>query len=275
MKITEEERERRREAGRKRGLDNKGKKRARRGTKNRPPSAEELKEKAEQHSEPFEPDEAPISPGMYMKPVCGMPLKGNRGTCKNTPGKGTSHPGYGRCYKHEGKSGRDLAGIAAAVGGESVLYDRPIMGTPIMVPPGQALLRCVYMIAGEVQYMTEKIHALPSPFVQEEVRDGDGQLVTRDTERFHPWISARQKSIDRLARISTMAVNANVMAREVAVQETLAEIAAVFTSQVMDRLGLTEEQREALPEAVEQALLTAPGSNLGPKRNGTYGRYKP
>jgi hypothetical protein len=71
-------------------------------------------------------------------------------------GSGTGHVGVGRCKLHGGASPR------AEVSGALVLARREavVMGCPLDIDPHDALLECIRIAAGEVQYASEQIAKL-------------------------------------------------------------------------------------------------------------------
>ena len=86
---------------------------------------------------------------------CGA--KTRKGTpCEQRAGHGTKHPGIGRCSKHGGSSPN------AEVSGQVTLARREaqVMGQPLDMEPHTAILECIKIAAGEVQYASERIAEL-------------------------------------------------------------------------------------------------------------------
>src|SRR5881227_1016572 len=76
--------------------------------------------------------------------------------CGRGAGWGTGHPGVGRCKLHGGASPN------AEMGGSVELARREamVMGIPLDVTPHVALIQCIAIAAGEVQYASERIAEL-------------------------------------------------------------------------------------------------------------------
>ena len=228
----------------------------------------------ERRRKAYEPDEAP---GEHVAAdACGAMTQAGT-ACKRPAGWGTKTPGTGYCRWHAAEGGNRpiRAEIVRTAQGGTVIADRPIMGLPIKITPEQAMMRAVWMLAGEVAYMSEKIAELDSPWEMTTVRTGtddDGAPITTEvaTNRLHPWIRERRKTLAQWTDAAEKAVKANVMQREAATAETLARVALATVEAVLDRLDLADGQRERVPALIDEVLIAAPGVDMGPKRAHQY-----
>ena len=187
------------------------------------------------------------------------PLKGIRATCGVTTkfgkpcgahaGAGTDHKGVGPCFRHGGRTGSKYGGML--VGKTQLVSGRDVMGIPVEIDPAVALLRCVEIAAGEVEYCSARVRELEDPFI---VRR-DSTTGEETARRFHPWIRERQDCVDRLARLSKMAMDAGVAEREVRAREAATAILGTFARGLLDNLGLSKDQLARAPKIVEEQLL--------------------
>lgn len=199
-----------------------------------------------------------------LKAICGATLPSGK-SCRRAAGRGTDHLGIGRCDRHGGDS---PAGIkAAGVNAASILLRTPVMGSPVDMDPSSALLWCVAIAAGEVQYLSAKVAELdeeqlvgrPTTIRHEQGRGDRGyrDLHTREggPKELHLLIKERQKATDRLARFSKMALDAGVAERQVRVAEAQAGMLAALITGVMADIGATKEQMTLLERVLPSRLL--------------------
>lgn len=203
--------------------------------------------------------------------ICGAPTR--TGTlCQRTPGAGTDHIGVGRCDKHGGNTPdgiKDTAvQIATHLRTSALLDDMPVMGMPVQMDPAEALSQCIAIAAGEVAYFTHRIRTLTHDDVVVRSRSskreyGEGEKGYKDVrtvevsseESLHVLITERQRAVDRLARLSKMALDAGVAERQVALAERQGELFAAAIRQVMEAVGLTAKQTAKLRQALPPVLL--------------------
>lgn len=152
------------------------------------------------------------------------------------------------------------------------------MGAPIHLEPHEALDWCVARAAGEVAYCDARVaelehaQAIGRPTItvrragkpDENGEPGDDIVEVRElTPVLHVWINARREALDRLARFSKMAADANVDERRVRVDERQVEALAVVVNAVMADLvaaGLSDELRRLAGDSFRRhaALLDRP-----------------
>lgn len=182
---------------------------------------------------------------------CGA--KTRKGTpCKLPAGHGTNHAGIGRCRRHGGASPQaELSGVIQLARREAV-----VMGRPLDIDPHEAILECIRISAGEVQYASERIAEL-------EEADAVGAIVTTHerplkyekgeesatetvTEIFHGqpaahiWIEVRHQAMDRLAKYSKTALDAGVDERRVRIAEAQAMMLAAAIRGILEDLGVAD-----------------------------------
>jgi len=123
------------------------------------------------------------------------------------------------------------------------------MGGPVQIEPTMALLMCVHLAAGQVEYASQQVAAVP----EDEAFEKAGGV-----RRLHPWARVQGEAMERLARFSKMALDAGVAEREIALAERYGAAIAGLLQSVLDGLGLSEEQRRRAPHLVREqmALIT-------------------
>lgn len=196
------------------------------------------------------------------KGYCGA-IKRNGEPCRRPAGDGTVHKGVGQCQYHGGQmTERKLDAVAPAMLERLAGYD---IG---YVDPLEALLMCVRVSAAEVSFFTEKVLELAPeaiterPSRQQVAGAVDPQVFDlKGEEQLNIWIRERQRSVDRLARFSKMALDAGVAERQVRIAEQMGDMIARILDGVLTDLQLTASQREESPEIIRRhlALLTAGG----------------
>lgn len=220
----------------------------------------------EAHLSPALQEFLPGRPASDGKPRCGAVRNGN--VCKHLAGYGTQHPGYGRC-KHHGGNTRSHVVRAAKLEAEAMAIT--VMGLPVDIDPMDALLQCVRISWGEVQYTSLMVAQLKQGEEIVEYREfergendfGPYRKKKRTTDtRLHAWITARQNALDRAAKFSKMALDAGVAERQVKIAEEIGGLIGRTLRGVLDELGLTDEQQERAPEIVQKHLSIIDGQAL-------------
>lgn len=141
------------------------------------------------------------------------------------------------------------------------------MGVPLEMEPTDALLWCVAIAAGEVQYLSQRVGELteeeligrPSRISREWGTGERGRKDVRTREagehQLHILVKERQGAVDRLARFSKMAIDAGVAERQVRLAEAQAGMLAALITGVMDDIAITAKQRRALESALPARLM--------------------
>jgi hypothetical protein len=197
------------------------------------------------------------------EPCGGKTRAGN--PCPLPAGWGTQHVGVGRCKMHGGASPN------AEVAGQVILARREyqVMGVPLDVHPHDALLECIRIAAGEVQYASERIAELDKAEAVGAVKvltarplkmagggenpDQRVQEIRVEAPQLHIWIQVRQKAMDRLVTYSATAMKAGLEERLVRIAESQGQLLAQAVHGILTELGVAN-----LPEvpAVVRKHLT-------------------
>lgn len=211
-------------------------------------------------------------------PVCGAPRKRAGGApCQLPAGWGTDdHLGYGPCRYHGGQ----LPGVRGAAAMAMARDHVAALVGPVDIEPHDALRLAVALTAAEVEFFSSKIAELGADEIagQATVRttrrpaaggadDERADEVVVEERQLAPalsiWVRARADAIDRLAKFSKMALDANVDERRVRVQEVQLDRLAAIVNNVMRELiaaGLSPELRALAGDAFKRhrGLLEAP-----------------
>lgn len=158
-----------------------------------------------------------------MEPTTTCNAKTRSGTpCAKSAGAGTDHLGVGRCRLHGGAApALQLAGVV-----ELARREVAVMGQPLNIEPHEAILECIRVTAGEVQYASEQIAMLDDPLVD-----------TMFGQQLHAWITVRQRAMDRLVMYSATALKAGVEERLVTAAERYASELADTMRRLVVALG--------------------------------------
>lgn len=144
-----------------------------------------------------------------------------------------------------------------------------VMGLPIDVDPLDALLQCVRIAAGEVQYATMRVAALTEAEAvityREETEGYSRELgeqhstKTSTAAELHIWIRARQSGLERLAKFSKMAIDAGIAERQVQIAEQMGTVIGRLIQAILTDLMLTPAQETRAPMVVRQHLTMLEG----------------
>lgn len=181
--------------------------------------------------------------------------------CRMRAGWGTDHPGIGACKKHGGNTADGLAAAGAR--------EAAVMGAPLDIDPFQALLWCVQIAAGEVEWLNGEIAQLDEAVVTPITRVESEGVSYDDEGNREPWhkhtktehkqelnlmLKVRHQALDRLANYSAMCIKAGIEERQVRIAERYGETIARLLEGVLTELRLTDEQRRLAPDVVRRNL---------------------
>jgi hypothetical protein len=178
--------------------------------------------------------------------------------CEMPAGQGTNHPGYGACSVHGGNAPQSQLTAAKQMA--------RVMGLPIEVTPHEALLYCVHITAGAVDYCNGMIEELEDAVVTPTVEthkewmggeDGGGSSTTivYKEQELNLWIKARDDYVEKLSRFSKMALDARIDERMISLAENQAAMMRPIFVAVFTDLQLTDEQRAKAPDILRKHLL--------------------
>lgn len=195
--------------------------------------------------------------------LCGA--KTRKGTpCEQRAGHGTNHAGEGRCSKHGGSSPK------AEVAGQVLLARREaaVMGIALDIEPHNAILECIRIAAGEVQYSSEQIAKLdPSEAVAPVVTKTDRPLkeekgaestfiraeeIETASPQLHIWIQVRRQAMDKLVQYSATAIKAKIEERRIELAEQQGQLLAQVIRGILRDLGVAD--RPEAPQIVRKHL---------------------
>jgi hypothetical protein len=181
--------------------------------------------------------------------------------CEKRKGWGTNHLGTGRCKNHGGASPQaEVAGVVHLAKREAL-----VMGTPIdNLRPGEALLECIAIVAGEIRYASERIADLdPSEAVGPVVTTRplkEEKGAEHPTERVYEegppalqiWIKVRHEAMDRLVTYEKVAIAAGLEDRRIRIAEAQGSLMAEAVKGILVDLGVADDPRA--PEVVRKHL---------------------
>lgn len=166
--------------------------------------------------------------------ICGSEKKGGTGACENLAGYRTSHPGFGRCWRHYGNTPAQNKRAAK----EATIVLAHGMGEPIDVDPAEAILSMVRRAAGNVSFYQSIIDSWTYP-----ENEAMSLLVQLDGDMFEKSVVLKLygEERDRLMQYCKIALQAGIAKQMV---------------------ELAQQQATAL-NAVIAAILVKLGHNLG------------
>jgi hypothetical protein len=172
--------------------------------------------------------------------VCGA-NKRNGGVCQMAAGWGTPHPGIGACKLHGGAAPNHVKAAAK----EEL---RRLLGQEKEINPFEAIMWCIRIRAGEVEWLTEKMADLEKEAWVEETLVG---------KQFHLYARERQAAMGDLVRFSQIAISMGIAERYVRLAEVYGHTIAKLIEAVLSdpQLGLTAEQKAVAPQVIRRQLV--------------------
>lgn len=222
-------------------------------------SAKEVRKEAFEHAEKYRTkdrrkhngtDKTPD--GGYARTIknwgsrCGA-KKRNGEKCTLAAGWGTPHPGQGSC-KHHGGCVRSH--VRKAAKDEANAEYRKLLGTPQEMNPFEAIMWCIKIRAGEVQWLSEEMQRLEEKAWIEETIAG---------KQFHIYVRERKDAMLDLVKFSEIAIKMGIAERYVRLAEVYGETIAKLIDGILGDLNLSDEQRKLVPMAVHRHLLLVEG----------------
>jgi hypothetical protein len=195
--------------------------------------------------------------------------------CHRPAGWGTDHVGTGSCKLHGGATPNHRT--AARI--EQAKKATATYGLPIDVGPAEALLQELRRTAGHVAWLERRVAELDEDelvwgVVEETVRGvaeetdrpttpNGGGLETKRKAGTNALIKLYQEERKHLAQVSKAAIDAGVSERVVQIYEQIAASYVQVLERVIDRLNLTPQQRDLVPQLIERELraLTTGGTD--------------
>jgi|SRR5215472_7142785 len=174
--------------------------------------------------------------------ICGA-MKANGTECRRGAGWGTNHIGIGRCKTHMGNTKPHRAN---AIKQEAMNF----MGAPKDINPLDAIVWCIRITAGEVEWLSTEIAKVPMNLWIEEAYVGKQMNVLQ---------RARADAQDRLVRYSRDAIQLGLAERAVRLAENFGLMIARLLENIAGELQLTRAQKEDWPNIVRRQLILLEG----------------
>jgi hypothetical protein len=203
-----------------------------------------------------EGDEAPQSG------KCGSKLRHRAGYCGQAAGWNTNHLGIGRCAFHGGLTENHNKAAQTEQARRAVAT----YGLPRDIDPAKALLEEVARTAGHVDYLAEKVRELePEALVWSKSKaeritasETPGTNVTIAAQ-VNVWLELYRAERKHLVDVSKTALAAGIAERQVKLAEQHGHLIADVLRKVLadPELGLTDEQRKAVPAVARRHLSVA------------------
>jgi hypothetical protein len=181
---------------------------------------------------------------VVLKGYCGAQTR--RGTiCLQKAGFGTPHIGTGKCKWHGGNSPVHRSN---AVKQDAVKF----MGAPLDINPLEAIVWCIRITAGEVQWLSMKIA---------EADEIDWIENTIAGKQLNVFQRSRADAQDRLVRYSKDAIQLGLAERAIRMAENFGLALARMIEGIEADMKLTAPQRKVFHASVRKNLIMLQGGN--------------
>lgn len=190
----------------------------------------------------------------HGKPSCTGHKKKARGggPCTQPPMKGQRV-----CRSHGAKTSRSLAAAERRLQERSALLALESFGIPVVVDPHTALLEELHRTAGAVAWLGAIVAGLD----REDVAWGTSKVKTGGddagrTEEAKPniWYELWARERKHLVDVAAACVKAGIEERRIQLAEAQGAMLAGVISRVLDRLELSEVQRQLVASVVPEEL---------------------
>lgn len=174
--------------------------------------------------------------------ICGA-RKSDGHECRRPAGWGTTHIGIGRCKTHAGNSAPHRKN---AIKQDAVQF----MGAPKDINPLDAIIWCIRITAGEVEWLSAEIAKVPME---------DWIEVAYIGKQMNVLQRARADAQDRLVRYSRDAIQLGLAERAVRLAENFGAMLARLLENIAQELHLSRAQKEQWPRIVRRQLILLEG----------------
>lgn len=181
-------------------------------------------------------------------PICGAKKRVSGEKCQRPAGWGTSHLGTGRCRTHAGNS---PTARAAALKKHAIQF----MGAPKDINPFDAIIWCIKITAGEIEFLSMEIAKLT------DLKD----LWVEHTiagQQMNVMVRYRAEAQDRLVKYSKEAISLGLAERAIRMAEMFGETIARLLEGVASDLVLTPQQKRDWPSIVRKNLVVLQGGQV-------------
>jgi hypothetical protein len=181
---------------------------------------------------------------------CGAKKKHGTTTCSLAAGWGTSHPGTGRCKFHGGSTPNH---VKAAASDEY----RKLLGTTKDINPVDAIIWCIKIRAGEVEWLTQRMQELDEKAWIEETLVG---------KQFHLYARERSAAMGELVKFSNIALSLGLAEKAIRLAEQYGNTIARLLEGILTDLmpHLSDEGKALAPQIVRRHLILIEGGNDNP-----------
>lgn len=205
-------------------------------------------------AEPFDPDRH-----------CGAHPDSLKGPCRAPKGRGTDHPGYGRCKHHGGNtpSGKTMGQREMAM--EIVAKRRLIADATRRIDPAAAMLEEIARLAGMVDWLGDQVEAAcgerPENLVAGTLKvrrvvdpEGGATTTTEVGPHVNVWYRLWKTERKDLFAAAAEATRVGLDARVVKLAEQNGNLIADAIRRILALLDLSPAQQARVPEVVPQVL---------------------
>lgn len=172
--------------------------------------------------------------------------------CRNIPLVGTSV-----CYRHGGHTPGAKYGAQKRLTLAKIRSELDALGGQLNVEPTEAMLVMVKEAAFNVAFLRSLVEQLRQGW-ESDAGAGDGIVGRVDPEKWtakeHVLVAMYDRERDRLVRYAKMCRDAGVEERRVQIAEEQGRWLTRTLDLVFERLGLTTEQHNALPDIMRQVV---------------------
>jgi hypothetical protein len=123
---------------------------------------------------------------------------------------------------------------------------RKLLGKEKEMNPFEAIMWCIRIRAGEVEWLSQKMSELEEKAWVEETLVG---------KQFHLYARERQAAMQDLVRFSQIAISMGIAERYVRLAEVYGQTIAKLIEAILGRLELTPDQKAKAPMAIRTELL--------------------
>lgn len=125
----------------------------------------------------------------------------------------------------------------------------------MQVSPWEALLGQLYLLQGQVTWLTAKVAEAPD----------DQALMSWEPEGYARWVELLEQRGDRLTKVAKMAIDSGIAQQMVNAIEDDAQRLYVATKAAAKRLGLDEDRELELVSTIAQEYINALNVDSGTK----------
>ena len=183
---------------------------------------------------------------VILKGKCGAPSRRTGYPCLRKAGWGTTHPGSGKCRYHGGTLPTHRQ---QAIKQEAIQF----MRAPLDINPLEAIIWCIRITAGEVEWLSRKIA---------EVDEEDWIENTIAGKQLNVFQRSRADAQDRLVRYSKEAISLGLAERAVRMAENFGLALARLLEGIESDMLFTGKQKRLWGQAVRKHLILLQGGRF-------------